>query len=97
FRKIYVGGPCKSLTKTQILTPTSQPLDFALQNLVGVALNFILAAQSPGHTMPSFAVLNFAMKRFVIRDKFGNHDTRILNFTTRNFMVQILRPTEQNF
>ena len=33
--------------------------------------------------MPSFAILNFAMKRFVIRDKFGNHGTRILNLTTR--------------
>nr|WP_315048733.1 hypothetical protein [uncultured Campylobacter sp.] len=67
--------------------------DFLQQNLV--ARNF--AAQSPGHAMPSFAILNFAMKRFVIRDKFGNHGTHILNFTTRNLMARNLQPTERNF
>ena len=77
--------------------PDSQLRDFARRNFAGAALNFILTAQSLGCTMPRFAVLNFAMKRFVIRDKFGNHGTRILNFATRNFVMQILRPTEQNF
>ncbi|WP_297948625.1 hypothetical protein [uncultured Campylobacter sp.] len=67
--------------------------DFSQQNLV--ARNF--AAQSLGRAMPSFAILNFAMKRFVIRDKFGNHGTRILNFTTRNLMAQNLQPAEQDF